>query len=140
LNVNRAESYASLADALTFAGRAAEAVPLVEKAMRLDPNYQPQIDMYLGRALYFDERFDQAVPVLETCVARAPRFRPCYMYLAPTYAQLGMTSEAEKTVRTLLELSPKFTVNGSVRQRLPFVDDAMGYYADGLLRAGVPEG
>ncbi|MPY76132.1 MAG: tetratricopeptide repeat protein [Alphaproteobacteria bacterium] len=68
LNPNRADSYASLGDALTFAGRAAEAVPLLEKTIRLDPFYPPQIDMYLGRALYFAKRYDQAELSLDQLV------------------------------------------------------------------------
>lgn len=139
LNPNMAEGYASLADALTFAGRAAEAVPLVEKAMRLDPFYPPQIDMYLGRALYFDKRYEQAKSPLETCVARAPRFRPCYMYLAPVYAELGRMADARQAVDDLLAVSPEFAINQSVLQHLPFTEDAMRFYVDGLRKAGVPE-
>lgn len=139
LNPNMAEGYASLADALTFSGRAAEAVPLVEKAMRLDPFYPPQFDMYLGRALYFDKRFEQAKSPLETCVARAPRFRPCYMYLAPVYAELGRVADARRAVDSLLEVSPGFAIDRSVRQHLPFTDEAMRFYVDGLGRAGVPD-
>jgi TolB-like protein/DNA-binding winged helix-turn-helix (wHTH) protein/cytochrome c-type biogenesis protein CcmH/NrfG len=139
LNPSRADSYASLADALTFAGRAADAVPLLEKAMRLDPYYPPRIDMYLGRALYFDQRYAEAELPLEACVARAPRFRPCYMYLAPVLAALGRMQEARRTVSKLLEISPAFTIGDSVRRHLPFVEVSMRHYTDGLRKAGVPE-
>jgi adenylate cyclase len=134
-----AEGYASLADALTFSGRAGEAIPLVEKAMRLDPFYPPQIDMYLGRALYFDKRYEAAQLPLETCAARAPQFRPCYMYLAPVYAELGRMEDTRRAVGKLLDVSPEFTIDRSVRRHLPFVEDAMRFYVDGLRKAGVPE-
>jgi adenylate cyclase len=139
LNPNMAEGYASLADALTFFGRASEAVPLVEKAMRLDPFYPPQIDMYLGRALYFDKRYEQAKLPLETCVARAPRFRPCYMYLAPVYAEIGRMEDARQAVDKLLEVSPGFAIDRSVRRHLPFAHPVMQFYIGGLRKAGVPE-
>jgi tetratricopeptide (TPR) repeat protein len=139
LNVNRADSYASLADALTFAGRAEEAVPLLEKAMRLDPHYLPQLDMYLGRALYFLRRYPRAQMMLEACVTRAPGFRPCYMYLAPVYAELDRIEEARRVAAELLKLSPQFTVERSVRRHLPFVEGPMQQFAEGLLKAGVPE-
>ncbi len=139
LNPNRADSYSSLANTLTFAGDAKEAVELVKKAMRLDPFYPPIIDMYLGRALYFDKRYEKAVPPLETCAARAPKFRACYMFLAPVYAELGRPEEARRVVAKLLEVAPKFTINGSVRTHLPFVTDSMQHYIQGLQKAGVPE-
>jgi len=139
LNPNRADSYSSLANTLTFAGDAKEAVELVKKAMRLDPFYPPIIDMYLGRALYFDKRYEKAVPPLETCAARAPKFRACYMFLAPVYAELGRPEEARRVVAKLLEVAPKFTINRSVRTHLPFVSDAMQHYIQGLKKAGVPE-
>jgi len=139
LNPNRADSYSSLANTLTFAGDAKEAVELVKKAMRLDPFYPPIINMFLGRALYFDKQYEEAVPQLETCAARAPRFRACYMFLAPVYAELGRPEEARRVVAKLLEVAPKFTINRSVRTHLPFVSDAMQHYIQGLKKAGVPE-
>jgi tetratricopeptide (TPR) repeat protein len=95
--------------------------------------------MYLGRALYFAKRYDKAELPLEACIARAPGFRPCYMYLAPVYAERGRMQEARRTIAQLLEISPNFTITGSVRQRLPLANDAMRHYTDSLLKAGVPD-
>ena len=139
LNPNRAASYASLADTLTFIGRANEAVPLLEKAMQLDPFYPPRVDMYLGRALYFIGRFDQAALALETCVARASGFRPCYMYVAAVYAELGRSEDAQGAVEKLLELAPNFSISGSVLNHLPYTDAPMRRYTESLRKAGVPE-
>jgi adenylate cyclase len=136
LNPARAESYASLGDALTFAGRPHEAIPILQKAIQLDPLYPPRFDMYLGRALYFDRKLDQAVLSLEACAARAPEFRACYMYLVPTYAELGRMSDARKAADRLKELAPDFSIAGSVRSHLPYVDSAMVQYIAGLKKAG----
>lgn len=138
LNPSRAESYASLADALTFAGRAGEAVPLLQKAMRMDPLYPPRTDMYLGRALYFDKQYDRAVLSLEACVARAPEFHPCRMYLAAAYAELDRLSDARRTVAKLVHLAPAFSVERSVRSHLPYVDGVMQQYTASLAHAGAP--
>ena len=139
LNPNRAETYASLANTLTFAGRASEAVEAVQKAMRLDPFHRVQFDMYLGRALYFAKQYDEALTSLKTCITRAPEYRPCYMYLAPLYAELGRTEDARRTVARLLELAPRFNIEASVQNHLPFVPDAMSHYVQGLRKAGAPE-
>lgn len=139
LNPNRADSYAYLADALTFMGRADEAIDAIRTAMRLDPFFPPLYDMYLGRAYYFSKQYDKAAAQLRTCAVRAPKFRPCYMFLAPTYAELGKQAETQRTVETLLKVAPKFSIAKSVRKHLPFVPSVMQFYISGLRKAGVPE-
>lgn len=139
LNPNRAVSYAFLADTLTFMGQADEAVVSILTAMRLDPFYPVLFDLYLGRAYYFSKQYDKAAAQLRTCVVRAPKFRPCYMFLAPTYAELGDQAEAQRIVETLLKIAPKFSISKSVQTHLPFVPSAMQFYIGGLRKAGVPE-
>jgi TolB-like protein/class 3 adenylate cyclase/Tfp pilus assembly protein PilF len=139
LNPNQPRHYASLADTLTFANRAKEAVDFLRKANRLDPFYPPRQNMYLGRAYYFARQFDKAVAQLRICAARAPKWRPCYMFLAPAYAELGRQADAKRTLETLLKIAPRFSISESVQKHLPFVPSAMGFYIDGLRKAGVPE-
>lgn len=112
---------------------------MLEKAMQLDPFYPPRLDMYLGRALYFIGRFDQAALSLEICVARASEFRPCYMYIAAVYAELGRNGDAQKSVAKLLDLMENFSISGSVFNHLPYTDAPMRSYAESLRKAGVPE-
>lgn len=139
LNPNRARHYGSLADSLTFADRPKEAIELMKTAMRLDPFFPARHNMYLGRAYFFDRQFEQAVGQLEACATRAPKWRPCYMYLAPALAELGKSDEAQKAVRTLLLLAPRFSIARSVRNHLPFVPPAMRFYVQALQKAGIPE-
>ena len=61
------------------------------------------------------------------------------MYLAPTYAELGMTDEAKRAVEKLLEIDPNFSISNSVENHLPFVPAAMATYVAGLRKASVPE-
>ena len=107
--------------------------------MRLDPFYPVLFDLYLGRAYYFSKQYDKAVAQLRACAVRAPKFRPCYMFLAPAYAELGNQAEAQRTVKTLLKIAPKFSISKSVQKHLPFVPAAMQFYIGGLRKAGVPE-
>jgi TolB-like protein len=139
LNPNRADSYAFLADTLTFMDRADEAIDTILTAMRLDPYYPVLFDMYLGRAYYFSKQYDKAIAQLRTCALRAPDFRPCYMFLAPAYAELGNQGEAQRSVETLLKIAPDFAISTTVQKHLPFVPSAMQFYIHGLRKAGVPE-
>jgi len=139
LNPNRARNYASLADVLTFSDRPKEAIELMKKAIRLDPFYPTQYAMYLGRAYYFARQYDKALATFEDCLVRAPRYRTCYMYQAPVYAELGRSGDATRAVKTLLEIAPKFSISTSVQNHLPYVSSAMQFYISGLRKAGVPE-
>jgi Flp pilus assembly protein TadD len=119
--------------------RSDAAVVCVRNAMRLYPLHRASADLYRGRALYFARRYDEALLPLKTCATRAPGCRACYMYLAPLYAELGRLDEARQTVRKLLELAPRFSIENSVRTHLPYVPAAMSQYVRGLDKAGVPE-
>ena len=107
--------------------------------MRLDPFFPARHNMYLGRAYYFAGLHEEAISQLKTCAARAPKWRPCYMYLAPAYAELDRMEAASNAVQTLVNLSPKFSIEKSVKDHLPFVPAAMQFYVNGLRKAGVPE-
>ena len=139
LNPNRARHYATLADALTFANRPKEAIDLMKNAMRRDPNFPVRYNMYLGRAYYFAKEFDKAEIQFQSCLARPPIFRPCLMYLAPTYAELGKTEAANQVIKELLGVFPEFSIDKSVVNHLPFVPSAMTFFVGGLRAAGAPE-
>lgn len=139
LNPNESQHYASLADAMTFSNHPAEAVEIMKTAMRLNPFYPSLENMYYGRALYFTGRYEEAVTELELCRTRSPRRRSCYMYLAPSYAELGEQENANLVVAKLLEIDPDFSIGNSVIDHLPYVPEAMTIYVSGLRKAGVPE-
>ena len=140
LNPNRSLHYASLADALTFANRPKEAIQMMKTAIRLNPFYSSRYNMYLGRAHYFSKQYEKAATELETCLVRQPKRRSCYMYLAPTYVELGRKlPDAKRAVAKLLKISPNYSINASVEKHLPFVPSAMQFFVEGLRKAGVPE-
>lgn len=111
----------------------------MQKASLLDPFYGYLGDLYLGRTLYFAKQYEEALLPLKTCVARAPKFPACYMYLAPLYAELGRTEDAGHIVAKLLALLPGFTIEESVKKHLPYVPQTMRQYVQGLCKAGISE-
>jgi len=68
------ENYAALANIFCFMNRNGEGLPLIQKAIALDPLHAPILDMYLGRAYTLIGKFDEAIPPLRDCVSRAPDF------------------------------------------------------------------
>jgi len=65
---NDADGYVALAGALSFAGRPAEAVDAVERAMRLNPHYPSSYAYQRGLALFGLHRLDEAAASLERAI------------------------------------------------------------------------
>ncbi len=139
LNPGDAESYAGFANILTFAGRAAEAVPQIERALRLDPNHPPVYDMLMGRAYVFSGEYEKGIPFLRSCVERAPDFWPCPTHLAAALGQLGRIDEAQQPLQTLLRLHPFASVHEYVQQSDFRAGPEYDRVLDGLRKAGLPE-
>lgn len=85
LDPNWADAYVQLADILPFAGRAEEAVGLVQKAMRLNPHYPAVYPHVLGVAYNLTGQYEQAVAASKEALRRNPNFLPAYTFLAGSY-------------------------------------------------------
>lgn len=120
-------------------GRSRDAVPDLERAIRLDPGFAHQLLQYLGMAhallgnyetaaLVFRERI---MLVKDTDIGRA--------WLAAVLGHLGEIVEARQLWAELLRINPHF----SIEQRLAnqgFVDRAdPNSVMSGLAKAGLPE-
>jgi adenylate cyclase len=72
LDPNATGNYVNLATTLRFSGRAAEAIPLLKKAIRLEP-YTPATYYYqLGMAYNLTGQYDEAIAVLKKALKRTP--------------------------------------------------------------------
>jgi tetratricopeptide (TPR) repeat protein len=91
---NDPENHAGLANIYSFVGRAADALPLMQQAITLDPSYPPLYAMYIGRAYLLARQPEAAVPHLRDAAGRAPYFWPASLFLAAAYAHLGRPGEA----------------------------------------------
>jgi adenylate cyclase len=107
-------SYAYLAYSLIYAGRAAEAEPQIETAMRLDPHYPPLFDFYQGLAQFAQNRMEEAAITLQKAAKANPDEPLPLLYLASSYGNLGRNREAADAIAAFSE--------ARVRQgSLPFV-------------------
>ena len=85
---------------LGFAGRPAEAVPLIEQAMRLNPNYPPHYLVDLGWTYGSMGRYAEAVAALKEALSRSPTFLVGYVILALNHRQ-QWASQQEADANTL---------------------------------------
>jgi len=107
--------------ALTLSGRPEEAIPLLHKALRLNP-YAPSIYFVnLSAAYRMAGRFDDAVEQAKRAVERNPKDQLAYLALAAGCMLAGREGEARAAAAEVLKMNPVFSVEQFGRA-LPFRD------------------
>ena len=136
LNPGEAESYAWLANVLSYVGRSAEALEQLAHAMRLDPLHPPLWDFYTGRALVHLGRYEEALTSLDTALRRAPFFGHIQLYKAAAWAHLGRPDEA----RAALSVPALYASIGDLRRLDSYMESIeFDRFIEGLRKAGLPE-
>jgi TolB-like protein/class 3 adenylate cyclase/Flp pilus assembly protein TadD len=143
---NDADGHIALAGALSFAGRPAEALEAVERAMRLNPHYPSSYPYQRGLALFGLNRIGEAVASLERAVELNPEDYWSRRLLLSGYGLLGRNESAAKLLASMqtkdrrgqLAAYDPLSVR-AVSYWYPFArtDDARRFAA-GLVQAGVP--
>jgi len=130
---------ARIAEPLIFAGRAVEAVPIVERAMRHDPFASPETLASLGHAYYMVGDYGKAIDVLRVCVQRAPRNAFCYRLLAAAYSQTGRQWEAVSNAAEAIREDPGWTIGAVVGAGIYRRQADLDQVITGYRKAGLPE-
>ena len=125
-------SYAYLAYSLIYAGRAAEAEPQIETAMRLDPHYPPLFLFYQGLAQFEQNKMQEAAATLDKAAKLNSDDPMPLLYLASSYGHLGRTTDGKDAIAAFS--------NARVRQgSIPFVMVQLkGDFPDFTPAAGSP--
>jgi adenylate cyclase len=97
--------------ALNFAGRSEEALPSIQKAIRLDPFGSRFYFHQLGHACQYTGRFEEAVSAYKKALQRAPDDYTGHLMLAATYSKMGREKEARAEAAEVLRINPKFTLD-----------------------------
>jgi adenylate cyclase len=107
---NSASNYNNLATTLRFSGRAAEAIPLLKKAIRLNPYTPANIYYQLGMAYNFTGQYDEAIAVLKKALKRTPDHLLSLLGLTIAYSLADRMEEANATAAEVLRVNPKLSV------------------------------
>ena len=125
---------------LLESGKAQEALPLLEKAVRLDPQLE-EAHFQLGKALALLGRGRDADASFERCFALSPVRR--MMVLAAEHQQAGRLQDAEQLCRQVLQKNPRHVdalrllAETPQQNALPDVTlTALGRVLDDLVRLG----
>jgi len=136
INPSDAENYEARGAILAWAGRASEALPWIEAALRFD-HANASAAMQLCMANYFLGRDADAVAACDRVAARDPgRFAQTeiHPFLAAAYAQLGRTEDAASERVIMRRLSPFFDAERFAAQF--GTQEARERVLDGLRKAG----
>jgi adenylate cyclase len=103
------------ATSLTYAGRPEEAIPLFQKAIRLNPFGPSFLYREFGHALRDTGRFEDAVSAYKKAIQLAPDNLTAHTGLAFTYSLMGREKEARAEAAEVLRINPKFSVDYFVK-------------------------
>jgi adenylate cyclase len=139
LNPSLAWGHYGIGAALVFSGRAKEAIPHLENAIKLSPR-DPNMGSFLVRmaeAHLFMGNYDRAVEWVKKALHQ-PNFQwSRYAALLSALGHLGRLDEASRVLEDLRSRRPDFSVD-FVKSTHLFADAAdMDHYLQGLRKAGV---
>jgi adenylate cyclase len=124
-------------NSLTFAGRPEEAIPLLQKVIRLNPLGPAYIYNNLGRPLLLTGRYEEAVSAYKKAIQLAPDNIYPHIFLAATYIQMGREKEARAEAAAALRIDPKFSVD-NLAKGLSHKDQSVNdRTVDALRKAGL---
>ncbi len=134
-----ADAYANLAGALHFSGESEQVIPLIEKAMHLNPFYPFYYILYRGQAYLAMERYEEALEDLKRSAAHNPEALPAHLYLAACLGLLGKDAPAREALAEVHRIYREF-LTAWVRIYFPYKRAAdSDRLIEGLRKAGLSE-
>jgi adenylate cyclase len=138
LNPNFAMAYNVLGGIRSYSGQPLEAIPLIERAMRLDPASDHQYVHFLGMAYLLAGKYETAATLFRQRILRVSETDFSRAALACALGHLGQLDEARRIWRELEEINPKYSFSEHFG-RLPFKSqEDVRRIAEGLTKAGLP--
>jgi adenylate cyclase len=137
LNPNYALAYNVLGGIRSYSGEPLEAIPLLERAMRLDPAHTEQYLHFLGMAYLLAGKYETAATLFRERIVLVPRTDFSRAPLASALGHLGEVDEARRIWRELMEINPKYSFSEHFG-RLPFQrQEDVQRIVDGLAKVGL---
>ncbi len=119
-------------------GRQEEAIPLLQKAIRLNPIAPAAWFDSLSTAYRMVGRFDEAVEQAKKAVERESKNQFTYLGLASACFLAGRETEARAAAAEVLKINPKFSLDRYTKKGLPYRDTSQIHRTiDALRKAGL---
>ncbi|MBI4763917.1 MAG: tetratricopeptide repeat protein [Deltaproteobacteria bacterium] len=138
LSPNGAIANEQYATSLYHAGRLEEAIPLFQKAIRLNPIGSWMAYNCLGVSYNIMGQFEEAVSALKQALLRNPDNIFPHLNLAYAYLQMGKEKEARAEAAEVLRVNPKFTLDDFAKASYSFKNQSqVNKYISLLRKAGL---
>ncbi len=132
-----AYSYNNYGLILTRAGRPEEAIPVLQKAIRLNPVGDSFTFSNLGDAYRMTGRFEEAVSAYKKALQREPNYFFAHLNLAGTYSMMGLEREARTQAAEVLRINPKFSLDSAAKRITSKDQSKVDKYLEALRKAGL---
>jgi tetratricopeptide (TPR) repeat protein len=133
LNPSDADILAEYADALSHTGSNGEAIPLFQRAMRLNPQMSDLYGKDLASA-YFNERlYEEAINTID----RMRRPQIADLILTASLALAGHNERAREAAGAVRRARPGFSPDAWITMIPDLHDDDTARFLEGLKRAGL---
>ncbi len=131
---NNADLLILIAWLLPQLGQPERAVELVEKALRLNPNYPYWYNQGLRYVYFFGRQFDKSVKYSKLVT---DPFATDYAFLAAASAMIGDMAGAKAAAAEVVRLDPNWSVEKYLSDGGGYLDDAAMLFVEGARKAGV---
>ena len=111
LEPNAADPSYYLGLGLNFAGQPEEAIPMLTKAIRLNPITPGRYLNAIAISYRMVGKYDKAIEYLERATKQYPDFLFAHLNLSACYILAGREKEAYAEAKEVLRLNPKFSVD-----------------------------
>jgi tetratricopeptide (TPR) repeat protein len=135
---NSAGAFVTYGSTLMHSSRPAEAIPILEKSLRLSPVKPFSMSLAnLGNSYRMMGKYEEALPFYKRLLKDLPMHMPGNVGLTATYAKMGRMEEARAQAAKLMEIAPKFSLDRYART-LRYKDPANSERVlDALRKAGL---
>lgn len=138
LKPNYADGFVLMSSIMCYSGTPNSSIQLMEKAMRLNPQYSANYPFHLGLCHYVQKDYKEAISAFEQALERNPASQRANIWLAASYAQNGRQEDAEWALNEVLTMNPDLNIQAAT-DAVPFTDTiAQQLFKTGLKRAGLP--
>ena len=138
INPNAALAQEWLGHSLYWADRAEVALPVLRKAMRLDP-ISPSWGVLCVLAMAYRDmgRYEEAISACKTVLKRWPDNFLAHMVLAATYSMSNRDEEARSEAAEILRINPDFSLKRFAKVRPHKSQANTARFVDALRKAGL---
>ena len=138
-NPNSAHSHFIYGMILGLSGKHDEAIPVLRKAIRLNPVAPIAYLNHLAFAYTYKEEYKKAIPLWKQTLERNPDYYYAHMGLTVAYQLSGQSDKASESAAELIRVKPGFSVSVLEKRAIQQHKESRELFFKGLRAAGLPE-